>query len=81
MLGHAATGYFSINSVLGYGSGNGFYIVTCVEMCISHCNIVTLQDTTFLNKKEVLRVLDRFLDLDRDFKKGQFCSKYPTLKI
>ena len=30
------------------------------------------QDCTFLNKKEVLRVLNRFLELDKDFKKGEF---------
>ena len=28
------------------------------------------QDTTFLNKKEVLRVLDRFLELDKDLRRG-----------
>ena len=33
------------------------------------------QDCTFLNKKEVLRVLNRFLELEKDFKKGNFDQK------
>ena len=29
------------------------------------------QDTTFLNRKEVLRVLDRFLQIEPSLKKGK----------
>ena len=41
----------------------------------------TLQDTTFLNKKELLRILDRFLELDKDFKKGEFPSPPDMLTL
>ena len=43
-----------------------------VNICVDCLNVLSLlcQDCTFLNKKEVLRVLNRFLDLDKNFKKG-----------
>ena len=47
-----------------------------VNICVDRLNVLSLlcQDCTFLNKKEVLRVLNRFLDLDKNFKKGNSSS-------
>ena len=40
-----------------------------------------LQDTTFLNKKELIRILDQFLELDKEFKKGEFHSLPDMLSL
>ena len=61
------------------GSENGSTGQKCSKYCKhlrgpSQCTFTALQDCTFLNKKEVLRVLNRFLDLDKNFKKGNSSS-------
>ena len=39
-------------------------------------NTISFQDTTFLNRKEILKVVDRFLQLEPSLKKGLFLKLY-----